>query len=88
MSDKDDIYLGGICLIFILQLNIYLAKRGEPERKLTNHIESSARLSVNYRTFQRVEVSLGRVFQGYSAFCGIPRATPSQGCGFQTPTSV
>jgi hypothetical protein len=44
MSGKDDIYLRGICLVFILQLNIYLAKRGEPERKLRNHIESSARM--------------------------------------------
>ena len=44
MSGKDDIYLGGMCLIFILELNIYLVKRGEPKKKLENHIESSARL--------------------------------------------
>jgi len=37
MSGKDDIYLGGIHLI--LQLSIYLAKRGEPKRMLGSHIE-------------------------------------------------
>jgi hypothetical protein len=44
MSGKDDIYLGGLCLIFILQLNIYSVKGGEPERMLRNRIESSAKL--------------------------------------------
>jgi hypothetical protein len=39
MSGKDDIYLEGIHLVFILQLSIYLAKRGEPKRMLGSHIE-------------------------------------------------
>jgi hypothetical protein len=62
MSGKDDIYLKGLCLIFILQLNIYLAKRGEPQRMLRNHKESLERLQVSSRLFQRVEVPLGRTF--------------------------
>jgi hypothetical protein len=37
MSGKDDIYLGDLSLVFILHLNIYLAKRGEPERMLRSH---------------------------------------------------
>jgi len=39
MSGKDNIYLGGIHLVFILQLNIYSAKREEPKRMLGSHIE-------------------------------------------------
>jgi hypothetical protein len=44
MSGKDDDHLGGICLVFILHWNIYLAKKGEPERTLGNRIESWAKL--------------------------------------------
>jgi len=62
MSGKDYIYLGGLCLVFILQLNIYSAKRGEPERMLGNHKESSERLWVSSRIFQRVKVPSGRTF--------------------------
>jgi hypothetical protein len=62
MSGKDNIYLGGLCLVFILQLNIYLAKRGEPERMLRNHKESLERLWVSSRVFQRVEIPSGRTF--------------------------
>jgi hypothetical protein len=42
MSVKEDIYLGGLSLVFILHLNIYLAKRGEPERMPRSHKESLA----------------------------------------------
>ena len=38
------IYFGGVSLIFILQLNIYLVKGGEPEGMLGNCFESLARL--------------------------------------------
>jgi hypothetical protein len=43
MSGKNVVFIGGKCLVFILHWNIYLAKRGEPERKLGSHIESPAR---------------------------------------------
>jgi hypothetical protein len=57
------IYFRGIHLIFILlQLNIYLVKKGEPERMLGNCFELSEKLYVISRTFQRVKVPLGRVF--------------------------
>ena len=35
------IYIRGISLVFILQLNIYSEKGGEPERMLGDHFESS-----------------------------------------------
>jgi hypothetical protein len=56
------ILFGGIHLVFILHWNIYLAKRGEPERMLGGHIESSAKWRVISRTFQEVEVPSGRTF--------------------------
>jgi hypothetical protein len=62
MSGKDDIYLGNLSLVFILHSNIYLAKRGEPERMLRSHKESPEGLQVSSRVFQRVEVPLGRTF--------------------------
>jgi hypothetical protein len=79
---KDDIYLGDLSLIFILHWNIYSVKRGEPERTLGNHKESLKGLQVSSIIFQRVEVPLGEIFQGYPVFCGIPRATLSQGYEF------
>jgi hypothetical protein len=71
MSGKDDIYLGD------LHLNIYSVKRGEPKRMLGSHKESLEGLRVSSRVFQRVELPLGRTFQGYLAFCGISRTTLS-----------
>jgi hypothetical protein len=67
-----------------------LAMRKEPERMPGNNNESSARLQITSRTFLRVEVPLGRVFQGYSVFCGIPRGSkfwtlfPAKGNKFET----
>ena len=37
------IYFGGVSLVFILQLNIYLEKGGEPERMLRDRFESSGK---------------------------------------------
>jgi hypothetical protein len=54
-----------------------LGEEGRTERMLENHKGSSERLLVSSRVFQRVEVPSGRTFQGYSAFYGIPGATPS-----------
>jgi len=51
--------------------------RGEPERMIGSHKESSEILQVSSRVFQRVKIPLGRTLLGYLAFCGIPRATPS-----------
>jgi len=62
------IYFGGVSLVFILQLNIYSEKGGEPERMLGDYFESSGKLQVNSRIFQRVEVPSGRIFQRYSVF--------------------
>ena len=62
MSGKDNIYLGDLSLVFILHLNIYSVKRGEPERILRSHKESSEGLWTSFRVFQRVEVPLGRTF--------------------------
>jgi hypothetical protein len=62
--------------------------RGEPKKMLKNYKESSAKLRVTSMTFQRVKVPLGRIFQGYSVFCRILRATPSQGCEIQTSPSI
>ena len=38
------IYFGGVSLVFILQLNIYSEKGGEPERMLGDYFESSGKL--------------------------------------------
>ena len=38
------IYFRGVSLVFILQLNIYLEKGGEPERMLGDYFESSGKL--------------------------------------------
>jgi len=62
--------------------------RGETNRTLGSHIGSPTRWQVNSRAFQEVEVPLERILQGYSAFHGIPRATPSQVDELQTLTSV
>jgi hypothetical protein len=62
MSVKDDIYLGGLSLVFILHLNIYLAKRGEPEGMLRSHKELLEGLWISSRVFQRIEVPLRRTF--------------------------
>jgi hypothetical protein len=56
------ILFGSICLVFILHWNIYSVKRGEAERTLGGHIESLAKWQVISRTFQEVEVPLGRTF--------------------------
>jgi hypothetical protein len=62
MSGKDDIYLGDLSLVFILHLNIYSVKRGEPKRMLRSHKEPPEGLRVSSRIFQRVKVPLGRTF--------------------------
>jgi hypothetical protein len=62
MSEKMISILRGVRLIFIQSLNNYSVTRGEPERMLGNHKESSTRSWVTSRTFQRVEVPLGRIF--------------------------
>jgi hypothetical protein len=62
MSVKDDIYLGDLSLIFILHLNIYSAKRGEPEGMPGSHKESLERLWVSSRLLQRIKVLSGRTF--------------------------
>ena len=59
------ISFGGIHLVFILHLNIYSVKREKPERMLGGHIESSAKWQVISRTFQEVEVPLGRTFVSF-----------------------
>jgi hypothetical protein len=75
---EDDNILGGICLVFIQYMYIYLAMMREPERMLRNHNESLARLWISSRTFWEVEVPLWMTFWGYLVLCRIPRASPSQ----------
>jgi len=67
---------GGRHLVFILHWNS--VKKGEPERMFRSHIGSLTRWWVDSKTFQEVKVPLGRIFQGYLAFHGNPRATLSQ----------
>jgi len=50
----------------------------EPERMLGNHNESLERLWITSRTFQRIKVPSGRVFQKYLVFCGIHRGSLGQ----------
>jgi hypothetical protein len=64
MSGKDDFYLGDLSLVFILHLNIYSAKRGEPKRMLGSYKESPEGLQVSSRVFQRVEVPSPNTFKG------------------------
>jgi len=41
------IYFGGVSLAFILQVNIYSEKGGEPERMLRDRFESSGKPYIN-----------------------------------------